>query len=767
MKNELSNYSPGILSLLPLYYVGWSDEILSPSEVALVTSKIKELDYLSKDDKQQLLKWSDPSNPPSEDQFSEWAHILRINGKKITAPEKNMLVALGIEMAKRSSGESDSINWDDNQTRQSLLELEDALGTVPPNTLRSIFPHINFEKETSGSSRINVEKLERLLDGEFHEINEKVRRLLQDPSFKLEDDHTKEFKRKRTLQWCLNLAKHGYGALSYPDFAGGTGDFRNYIGVFTTLGFHDLSLVIKFGVQFGLFGGSILHLGNEEQQNTYLPDTGTLDLAGCFAMTETGHGSNVRELKTTATFDSDKDELVIHTPSYEDGKEYIGNAMDSQMATVFAQLIVAGESKGVHAILVPLRDNSHNLYPGITVTDCGYKMGLNGVDNGRIWFDQVRVPRSNLLNRFGEIDEQGNYSSSIENPGKRFFTMLGTLVGGRVCVPRAGLSAAKVGLTIAINYALKRRQFAPKLGEQETLLLDYPSHQRRLMPLLAKAYALNFSLDYLAKRFLESSSEDIRFVETFAAGLKSYATWYTTETLQECREACGGKGYLWENRLTDLKADSDIFTTFEGDNTVLMQLVAKGILSDFSQEFHDEGYRAVVRMLVGQLATNLSERNFIATRNTDYEHLCDSDFQLAAFRFREKELLFSVSKRMRSYLRKRMSSYEAFLKCQNHLISLAHAYIERKVLTSFIKVIEKTDADLQQDLLPLKNLYALSTIEQHKGWYQEQGYFHDNKSKAIRKAVDRLCAEVRINAGDLVKAFGVPERCLGEIGKSS
>jgi len=155
------------------------------------------------------------------------------------------------------------------------------------------------------------------------------------------------------------------------------------------------------------------------------------------------------------------------------------------------------------------------------------------------------------------------------------------VVGGRVCVPRAGLSAAKTGLKIAVKHSLRRRQFELKAGQEETLLLDYPSHQRRLMPLLAKSYAISFGLDYLTDRFINRSDKDIREIESLAAGMKSYATWFTTAALQECREACGGKGYLAENRLGQLKADTEIFTTFEGDNTVLALLVSKGLLSIF------------------------------------------------------------------------------------------------------------------------------------------------------------------------------------------
>ena len=110
---------------------------------------------------------------------------------------------------------------------------------------------------------------------------------------------------------------------------------------------------------------------------------------------------------------------------------------------------------------MPLRDKKGKVLPGIRIEDCGKKLGLNGVDNGRIWFDNVRVPRENLLNRYADVSEAGEYTSAIENPDRRFFTMLGTLVQGRVCVGGAGINASKVALTIATRYADKRRQFGP------------------------------------------------------------------------------------------------------------------------------------------------------------------------------------------------------------------------------------------------------------------------------------------------------------------
>lgn len=234
----------------------------------------------------------------------------------------------------------------------------------------------------------------------------------------------------------------------------------------------------------------------------------SLEIPGCFAMTETGHGSDVQRLRTTATFDPNTDEFVVHTPDEAARKDYIGNAAhDGRLAVVFAQLITGGQRHGVHALLVPIRDADGTVLPGIRIEDCGPKAGLNGVDNGRIWFTQVRVPRTALLNRYGDVAADGTYSSPIENPNRRFFTMLGTLVRGRISVAGGAGMAAKTALAIAIRYGQVRRQFLRPGSDSEVALLDYLAYQRRLLPALARTYALHFAQEEMVSRLHDGSTD--------------------------------------------------------------------------------------------------------------------------------------------------------------------------------------------------------------------------------------------------------------------
>jgi acyl-CoA oxidase len=761
-----SKYSPGILSLLPIFYVTWSDTVLSPSEIKIIRNRINNLSFLTFSDKRQLVKWLNPANPPSAEEFKEWISVIKKHASEIDLKEKVGLADMGLQLAQNSVSYKQDEVWRSPKTFNALQEIEEALGIqseISKLLLRTKLEPGKSTVDVSTESSFDVKQMQKILDGKHAVLINRIKKLLRDPAFEYKVIRDKDEQRKRVLHQVKLLADQGVSAFAFPEEYGGKEDVAKSIAAFEAVSYHDHSLLIKFGVQFGLFGGALYGLGTKRHHDKYLKDMMKLNLPGCFAMTETGHGSNVRGLTTTAVYNSSDQTITVNSPNYESGKEYIGNAMHSRMAVVFAQLIVGDENKGVHALLVPVRDRHDNLLPGVKIEDCGYKMGLNGVDNGRIWFDNVQIPKENLLNRYGDIDENGQYVSPIKNPSKRFFTMLGALVAGRVSVGIAGNTGAKSALSIAVKYALKRRQFAAKDGEQETLIMDYPSHQKRLIPRIAKTYALNFALHELQSFYAQQyGTGEMREVETLAAGLKSYATWHATDTIQECREACGGKGYLAENRLSDIKADTDIFTTFEGDNTVLLQLVAKGLMSEFRDNFNDGGYMAIVRFLAGRFSTSITELNPITIRNTNAEHLLDKDFHLAAFDYRAEKLTITVGQRMRNYIKKRVNPYQAYLRCQNHMQETAEAYVEKVVLAQFYHAVDETsDPECRSVLKKLCQLYALNTIQEHKGWYLENDYVTGSKTKAIRRVVNKLIQELRPEVLGLVDAFNIPDELLG------
>ncbi len=758
------NYSPGVLSVLPLFYVGWADSVLGPSEQALINEKIDSMPQLSEADKELLKSWTDQNNPPSEEVFKNWSQSLKRNKESWASAKKDQLVSMGILMAEKASSTGNYI--DNKKVYQAIKGLEELLGvhegldsTILQKTLDVPSKSVS---ELTDDIKFTADDINQFLEGERVEIMDKIKSLISDPSFDNTDIRLKEEYRKRVLEQCQILADHKVSNYPFPEAYGGMNNAEATTIVFETLAYGDISLLIKFGVQFGLFGGSVHMLGTKKHHDKYMRDMISLKLPGCFAMTETGHGSNVRGLETTATFDKATDEFIIHSPSVHAGKEYIGNALHSKMAVVFAQLMIGEKSEGVHAFMVPLRNENFKEMPGVTVKDNGYKMGLNGVDNGRIWFDNVRIPRENLLDKYGSVSEDGTYSSPIKKASKRFFTMLGALVQGRVCIAMAANTASKKALTIAIKYALKRRQFSQVNDQEETLILDYPSHQKRLFSRLAKTYAYHFGLQALREKFVNKQSEDdVRKVESLAAGLKAMASWHATDTIQECREACGGKGYLTENGFTDMKADTDIFTTFEGDNHVLLQLVSKGLLTEFRSEFSDGGFMSIVRYLSSRLSTSITEQNPYTIRNTSADHLLDEEFHLAALEYHENKLLFSLANRMQTYIKKRVDPNITYAKVQNHMISLAKASIEHFSAKMFYEAVNKIEnEDLKVAMRRLARLNALELIYEHRGFYLENDYISGSKSKAIRKQLENLRGKVRPLANHYVEGFNIPMNLL-------
>ena len=143
------------------------------------------------------------------------------------------------------------------------------------------------------------------------------------------------------------------------------------------------------------------------------------------------------------------------------------------------------------------------------------------------------------------------------------------------------------------------------------------------------------------------------------------------------------------------------------------------------------------------------------------EHLRDSEFHLSAFRFREQDLLVAAAKRLKAQIQQGTGSYQAFIQCQDHLIKMGHAYIERVILEQFLEVVESQKAtSLGPVLKKLCDLFALHLIEKYRGWYLEQGYIEGAKSKAIRDQVLLLCKELSADSLALVDSFGIPDQCL-------
>ena len=582
-------------------------------------------------------------------------------------------------------------------------------------------------------------------------------------------------------------------------------DIPAYFYLGELLALVDLSATIKLGVQYSLWGGSVLNLGTARHRAAYADKIDDFRLPGCFAMTELGHGSNVAGLRTEAVYDARTDEWVITTPDDGALKWWIGNAAeDGQAATVFARLKVpptaaASSSSsstpsrkpptvgldglvdhGVHAFVVPLRDGRRGpegLLPGVEVIDCGVKVGLQGVDNGALRFTGVRVPRANLLDRFAQVGPGGSYSSS-RSPSGRFAATLGELTGGRVGLAGASVSVLKGAVTIAIRYAATRTQFGPP-GGPEVAVLDYPSQQGKLVPLLATSYALHFATRSLVSSYeaskaaskaasapgagpaaLAAAEAAAADVHATSAGLKAYATSYTARALSICREACGGHGYAAANRLGGWRSDQDIFVSFEGDNTVLRMQVAGALLKRYKERFAGHPLAAGTAFLRAWAGGALPANPLLA-HDTSPRHLRDPEFLKSALRHRTRRLLFTAAARLRKHSRGPGGAFGAWNRCAPHLLALANSHVESQIFEAASAAASTAPeaGGVRAALKAMADTFALTAIEADVTYRNDESVGAD-KAKAISRLLEGLRAELAGQALPLVAAFAIPDHIL-------
>ena len=730
---------PQLRAFAPLVYVAWSDFDLDRAEREKVLATIAVQPWLRPAARAVIAAWVDPELPPSADELARLRALID-------------RVAVTASTRARASFARIATSIADDESRDVALDLAANLGMIGGDEGLAPAPE--------GSAEV-VRGLASVLDGHHAAVRARVRAWLAREPRRAYGLPVAE-QRAVVRGWLADLAATGLGQLAYPGVTS-TDDLAAFTAVFEELGHGDLSLLVKVGVQLGLYGGAVWALGTG-RHHARLPAIAACEELGCFAMSEVGHGSNVAAIETTATYLHATRELELHTPGESARKEWIGGAAhDARWAVVFAQLDVGGVRQGVHAVLVRIRADDGSSIEGVRTGDAGHKHGLNGVDNGRLWFERLRVPVASLLDRFASIDETGSYTSPIASPDRRFFTMLGTLIGGRVSVGAGAVSAARSALAIAVRYAYSRRQFGLDTTHGERRLIDYPVHQRRLLPHLADTVVLRVAFGALRARHAAIATQrdaDTRELEAEAAAMKILGSRHGIAAVQAAREACGGQGYLSVNRIPEIRADVDIFTTFEGDNVVLAQLVGKALLGAQRKQLAAGGTLAVLRAVGRRIATAVTEKNPVQSRRSGSAHLRDRAMQLDALRYRERHLVETCMLRIKKRLDAGLEGEAAVLAVQEHIVAIAEAFAERLAAEWFAAAEAKAPPGVRALLGRIGDLSLLSRLEARASWFLEADYFEAAKTRAIRKEVERLLVEVAPHAREIVDAFEIPDATL-------
>lgn len=200
---------------------------------------------------------------------------------------------------------------------------------------------------------------------------------------------------------------------------------------------------IRFTVQFNLFAGSILGLGGPEHVSMLdsIQERGQL---GCFLLTEMQAGVlSGLIVKTTADWDPKLKKFILNTPDDRAAKNWISQGYTAELGVVIADLRINGKSYGPHPFFMNLRDGEEGeLLPGIRIEDMGIKTVANDLDNARVWFDNVQLPKSALLNKFCDIDDNNEY---VQKGEKMRIEVIGQrLLTGRMAIAQAALVSCRV-----------------------------------------------------------------------------------------------------------------------------------------------------------------------------------------------------------------------------------------------------------------------------------------------------------------------------------
>lgn len=537
------------------------------------------------------------------------------------------------------------------------------------------------------------------------------------------------------------------------------------------------SMSVKIALGVGLFTNALLAMGSERHSEIYNA-AWNREIITCLAITEISHGSNTKRCRTTATYDPKTQEFVINTPDFEAAKCWVGNlGKTASMALLFAILHTDGQNHGLQGFLVPIRDpKTLQPYPGVIVGDIGEKIGLNGIDNGFVMFNNYRIPRENMLNRAGDVTPEGTYESTFTEPGKILGAVLESFSAGRLGIMQESSNTLSHAAVIAVRYAALRKQFGPEKDGPEQSIMEYQLHQWRIFPYLAASCVLKaavFSLTDIYLATVQKSQKDsngfelltqiVSELHALVSSSKPLLTWTARDAIQESREACGGHGYLRAANLGELRNNHDPSCTYEGDNNVLGQQASNWLLRQWKA--------AKVESPVG--TANFIERRDAILGNS-FEAVVkagckveSAEFITNCYEWLMCWLLHSTTERLQQAEQNGADRFKARNDSQVYAArDLSRAYSEFYAMECFRKRCQREDVaeNLKPVLFNVYIVYGMWCIDRHLATFYAGGFAVGPRfADAVRNTLLNACGQLRDSAVAVADALAPPDWVLNSV----
>ena len=525
-----------------------------------------------------------------------------------------------------------------------------------------------------------------------------------------------------------------------------------------------------YHLQATMFATTIHEQGNDQQKAYWVPKIENWEIIGCYGQTELGHGSNVRGLECQAIWDPKSKTFEIHSPTLTASKWWNGAlGRTANHAIVVAQLMLPDKatgklkSHGPHQFIVQIRDMKTNKpLDGIVIGDIGPKYGYTSMDNGYMLFSHHRVPHSALLSRYSGLDSESGAYIKPENPavvyGSLTFVRAQIIMHARLILARA--------VTIAVRYTSIRRQFADRDAKSPTApeqaVLNYPTVQIRILPLLATTFALHytgeamFKLYYGTRESIERSGDFSQLAEMHAtsSGLKSLCTMLAADGIEVCRRAMGGHGFGGGSGIIPLNNDYLSKPTVEGDNWMITQQTASYLIKRMTETVEHPTSQA-------RDSVDTQYRTFMRNRNmhNTFNILGNAGELVKAFQHRASYLALQV-------YQARVVEQRSWTSLMISLHKLSRAQSESLLVSYFYAAAFDITPDPPLDRLTITvlqslfRLFALCTLDASASEFLVSGAVAMDQLPLTSSKIQNLMEHIRPHAVRLVDAWSVPDYLL-------